>query len=84
MKENDAVSIIPIENRHQNAVRELYRASYSQVMQEFPSVGKMVKTALKSNLSDTPVKKEVCTEGISPIRARYNQRYKRNKDFLGQ
>lgn len=44
-------TIKPIEKFHQEPVRHLYTTSYSCAMAQYPAVSKMVKTALKSDLS---------------------------------
>lgn len=48
---DSGICILPIESQHQEQVRSLFQQTYQDLYEEYPAVKKMVKTALKTDLS---------------------------------
>ena len=74
------VTVAPIQCCDQEQVRRLFQATYSHLFEEYPAVKKMVKTALKNDLSGKPVLsnsgKSICQEEKEKTTSPIFQRYK--------
>mmetsp|Transcript_25055 Transcript_25055/g.54623 ORF Transcript_25055/g.54623 Transcript_25055/m.54623 type:complete len:617 (+) Transcript_25055:82-1932(+) len=70
LQDKSKIKISPIKNDDQERVREIFQTAYAELFDAYPSVRKLVKSALKTDLSghsDVP-----CVRGASAINERYS------------